>query len=303
VDDRRPLLLSIDFEDWHQLVHRRLGLPDWDRPHAELERQTAVLLNLLDELDARATFFLLGMSTVHHPDLVREIVRRGHEPACHGFAHARVYQQTKEEFRADLERALEAIADTAGRRPLAYRAAAFSINRQTPWAYEVLAEAGIRYDSSQYDSPRIRERIGGIPESPYRLELAGGAELWELPVAVWGSVPVGGGAYWRALPPRLLGRALDGVGRRTAYPVLYFHPYEFDPEPLKAALPPSPSARQRLTSTTRSLWRNTGRQIVARRLREVARSHKLLSYEQAYDDIHRLYGARTRTLSEEGVLV
>ena len=123
MDDRPPLLLSIDFEDWHQLVHRRLGLPDWDRPHAALERQTAVLLDLLDELDARATFFLLGMSTVHHPDLVREIVRRGHEPACHGFAHARVYQQTKEEFRADLERALEAIADAAGRRPVAYRAA------------------------------------------------------------------------------------------------------------------------------------------------------------------------------------
>jgi polysaccharide deacetylase family protein (PEP-CTERM system associated) len=303
VDDRPPLLLSIDFEDWHQLVYRRLGLPDWDRPYAALERQTGVLLDLLDELDAHATFFLLGMSVVHHRDLVQEIVRRGHEPACHGFAHARVYQQTKEEFRADLERALEAIADVAGRRPVAYRAPAFSINRQTPWAYEVLAEAGLRYDSSQYDSPRIRERIGGIPESPYRLELTGGAELWQLPVAVWGSVPVGGGAYWRALPPRVLGRALDGVRRRTAYPVLYFHPYEFDPEPLKAALPRSASARQRLTSTTRSLWRNTGRQIVARRLREVARRYRLLSYEQAYADIHRLYGARTRTLSEEGVLV
>ena len=303
MDERPPLLLSIDFEDWHQLVHRRLGLPDWDRPYAALERQTAVLLDLLDDLDARATFFLLGMSTLHHRELVREIVRRGHEPACHGFAHARVYQQTKDEFRADLERALEAIADATGRRPVAYRAPAFSINRQTPWAYEVLAEVGLRYDSSQYDSPRIRERIGGIPQTPYRLELAGEAELWELPVAVWRSVPVGGGAYWRALPPRLLERALDGVRRRTAYPVLYFHPYEFDPEPLKAALPPSPSARQRLTSTTRSLWRNTGRQIVARRLREVARRNRLLSYEQAYADIHRLYGARTRTLSEEGVLV
>jgi peptidoglycan-N-acetylglucosamine deacetylase len=303
VDGQPALLLSIDFEDWHQLVHRRLGLPDWDRPHAALERQTGVVLDLLDELDARATFFLLGMSVANHRDLVQEIVRRGHEPACHGFAHARVYQQTPDEFRADLERAMEAIADAAGRRPVAYRAPAFSINRQTPWAYEVLAEAGLRYDSSQYDSPRIRERIGGIPESPYRLELGGGAELWELPVAVWGSVPVGGGAYWRALPPRLLGRALDGVRRRTAFPVLYFHPYEFDPEPLRAALPPSPSARQRLSSTTRSLWRNTGRQIVARRLREVARRYRLLSYEQAYDDIHRLYGAGTRTLSEEGVLV
>jgi polysaccharide deacetylase family protein (PEP-CTERM system associated) len=303
VKERPALLLSIDFEDWHQLVHRRLGLPDWDRPHAALERQTGVVLDLLDELDARATFFLLGMSVANHRDLVQEIVQRGHEPACHGFAHARVYQQTREEFRADLERAMEAITDAAGRRPVAYRAPAFSINRQTPWAYEVLAEAGLRYDSSQYDSPRIRERIGGIPQSPYRLELAGGAELWELPVAVWSSVPIGGGAYWRALPPRLLERALDGVRQRTAYPVLYFHPYEFDPEPLRAALPPSPSARRRLSSTTRSLWRNTGRQIVARRLREVARRYRLLSYEQAYDDIHRLYGAGTRTLSEEGVLV
>jgi len=303
VSARPGLLLSIDFEDWHQLVHRRLGLVDWDRTYAALERQTAVVLDLLDELDARATFFLLGMSVANHCDLVQEVVRRGHEPACHGQTHTRVYEQTRDEFRADLERSVATIHDATGRLPVAYRAPAFSINRQTPWAYEVLAEAGFRYDSSQYDSPRIRERLGGIPESPYRLELAGGAELWELPVAVWGSVPIGGGAYWRLLPPRLLERALDGVRRRTAYPVLYFHPYEFDPEPLKAALPPSASARQRLTSTTRSLWRNTGRQIVARRLREVARRYKLLSYEQAYDDIDRLYGTRTRALSEEGVLV
>ena len=303
VSARPGLLLSIDFEDWHQLVHRRLGLVDWDRTYAALERQTAVVLDLLDELDARATFFLLGMSVANHRDLVQEIVRRGHEPACHGDTHIRVYEQTRDEFRADLERSVATIHDATGRLPVAYRAPAFSINRQTPWAYEVLAEAGFRYDSSQYDSPRIRERIGGIPESPYRLELAGGGELWELPVAVWGSVPVGGGAYWRVLPPRLLERALGGVRRQTAYPVLYFHPYEFDPEPLKAALPPSPSARQRFSSTTRSLWRNMGRQIVARRLREVARRYKLLSYEQAYDDIDRLYGTRTRALSEEGVLV
>jgi len=297
------LLLSIDFEDWHQLVHRRLGLPDWDRPHSALERQTAVLLDLLDELDASATFFLLGMSVANHRDLAQEIVRRGHEPGCHGYAHRRVHEQTRDEFRADLNRAVEVIEDVAGRRPLAYRAPAFSINRDTPWAYDVLAEAGFRYDSSQYDSPRIRRRIGGIPPAPYRLALPESTELWELPVAVWGSVPVGGGAYWRALPRRLLSRALEDVRQQTAYPVLYFHPYEFDPEPLKATLPPSPSSRQNLISTTRSLWRNAGRQLVARRLREVARRYELLSYERAYDDIHRLYGARTRALSKEGVLV
>ena len=303
MEGRPALLLSIDFEDWHQLVHRRLGLPDWDRPHAALERQTTTVLDLLDELDARATFFLLGMSAVNHPELVREIVRRGHEPASHGFAHARVYDQTPDQFRADVERSVEAIADATGRRPVAYRAPAFSINRRTPWAYGMLAQAGFRYDSSQYDSPRIPERIASIPDAPYRLEQADGSDLWELPVAVWRKIPVGGGAYWRVLPQWLLQNALDDLRRRTAYPVLYFHPYEFDPEPLQAALPRSPSARQRLLSRTRSIWRNTGRQILARRLRESARHYELLSYEQAYDHIHRLYGSRTRTLSEEGVLV
>jgi polysaccharide deacetylase family protein (PEP-CTERM system associated) len=303
VGTRPTLLLSIDFEDWHQLVHRGLGLEDWDRPHQALERETGAVLDLLDELDTRATFFLLGMTVANHRELTQEIVRRGHEPACHGYAHRRVYDQTREEFHADVQRAVEVIHDVTGRRPLAYRAPAFSINRRTPWAYETLAEAGLRYDSSQYDSPRIRDRLGGIPTTPYRLELAGQAELWELPVAVWGSLPIGGGAYWRTLPPPLLRRGLAGVRRRTAYPVLYFHPYEFDPEPLKAALPPSPTTRQQLHSTTRSIWRNTGRHLVARRLREVARHYELLSYEQAYDDIHRLYGARTRALSEEGVLV
>jgi polysaccharide deacetylase family protein (PEP-CTERM system associated) len=303
VGARPALLLSIDFEDWHQLVHRRLGLADWDRPHHALERQTILVLDLLDELKSRATFFLLGMTVARHPDLVTEIVRRGHEPACHGYAHHPVHGQTRSEFGDDLARALEVITSAAGKTPVAYRAPAFSITRATPWAFDVLAGAGIAYDSSQYDSPRIHNRIGRIPTAPYRLELSGGGELWELPVAVRGVLPVGGGAYWRVLPGRLLSRALADVRRQNAYPVLYFHPYEFDEEPLEAALPPSPSVRQRLTASTRSLWRNTGRQLVARRLREVARRYELLSYEQAYDDIHRLYGTSTRALSQEGVLV
>jgi peptidoglycan-N-acetylglucosamine deacetylase len=274
------LLLSIDFEDWHQLVHRRLGFDGWDRHHAALERQTAHLLDLLDELGARATFFLLGMSVANERDLVAEIVRRGHEPACHGYAHARVYEQTPDEFRADLDRAVETIVDATGQRPLVYRAPAFSINRRTPWAYDALAEMGFRYDSSQYDSPRVPDRLGQIPTEPYRL-----GDLWELPVT-------GGGSYWRVLPPRNL----------RDFAVLYFHPYEFGPA-LHAELPPGASTKQRLTAAKIVLWRNAGRGLVEKRLRQVARTHRLVSYHQAYGDIDRLYGARTRALSPEGVLV
>jgi peptidoglycan-N-acetylglucosamine deacetylase len=278
--DKPRLLLSIDFEDWHQLVHRRLGFQDWDRPHQALERQTAHLLDLLDELGGRATFFLLGMSVANHRDIVAEIVRRGHEPACHGYAHARVYDQTPDELRADLEQAVELIGDATGRRPLAYRAPAFSINRRTPWAYDVLVEAGFAYDSSQYDSPRVPDRIGDIPSEPYRL-----GELWELPVT-------GGGSYWRVLPPRNL----------RDFAVLYFHPYEFGP-PLRAELPPDATAKQQLGAAMIVAWRNAGRSLVERRLRQVARTHRLVSYHQAYGDLDRLYGTRTRTLSPQGVLV
>jgi polysaccharide deacetylase family protein (PEP-CTERM system associated) len=274
------LLLSIDFEDWHQLVHRRLGFADWDRPHAALERQTAHLLDLLDELGAKATFFLLGMTVARHGELVAEIVSRGHEPASHGYAHARVYDQTPEQFRADLEQSIELISDATGQRPLAYRAPAFSINRRTPWAYDVLLETGFRYDSSQYDSPRVPDRLGDIPTEPYRL-----GELWELPVA-------GGGAYWRVLPPRNL--------RELA--VLYFHPYEFGPV-LRAELPRGATAKQRLSATKVVTWRNFRRNAVEQRLRQVARAHRLVSYHQAYGDINRLHGTRTRALSPQGVLV
>jgi polysaccharide deacetylase family protein (PEP-CTERM system associated) len=274
------LLLSIDFEDWHQLVHRRLGFANWDRPHPALERQTAHLLDLLDELGAKATFFLLGMTVAQHRELVAEIVRRGHEPASHGYAHTRVYDQTPEQFRADLERAVEITIDATGQRPLAYRAPAFSINRRTPWAYDALLEAGFRYDSSQYDSPRVPDRLGDIPAEPYRL-----GELWELPVT-------GGGAYWRVMPPRNL--------RELA--VLYFHPYEFGPS-VRAELPRRASMKQRLSAGKIVAWRNFRRDAVEQRVRHVAQEHRLVSYHQAYGDIDRLYGARTRALSPQGVLV
>ena len=301
------LLLSIDFEDWHQLVRRRAGAPDWDAPGPALERQTKAVLDLLDELGAKATFFFLGITVRRYPELAREIVSRGHEPACHGFAHERVFRQTREEFSDDVERAAALIEETCGRRPLSYRAPAFSINRDTPWAYESLADLGFRYDSSQYDSPKVPNRIGGIPDAPYLLELPSGAELWELPVCVTRmagrTVPIGGGSYWRALPTAAIVRGLRRAGETNPYPVLYFHPYEFDPEPLHARLLDDATLGRRLYAARRSLWRNAGRGLVAKRLRAVASRFRLVSYEQAYGDIVEQHGTRTRALSREGVLV
>ncbi|MEK6274762.1 MAG: polysaccharide deacetylase family protein [Actinomycetota bacterium] len=301
------LLLSFDFEDWHQLVHRRLGRADWSSPGDALERQAQAIFDLLEELGAGATFFVLGMTAERYPDLIREIARRGHELACHGYAHERVHDQTPDAFRRDVEHCAEILERLCGRRPFGYRAPAFSITRDTPWAYEALSELGFRYDSSQYDSPRIPRRIRPVPVTPYRLELPSGRELWEFPITVWRvrgrSVPIGGGAYWRVLPAPILRRALRQVADDNAYPVLYFHPYELDPRRLRAALPESPTPRQRLLTAWKSVQRNPGRRRVADRIRAIAREFPLVSYEEAHGEVVERYGARSRSLSREGVLL
>ncbi len=138
------------------------------------------LFGLLDDLGTAATFFLLGMTVERYPSVIRDVATRGYEIGSHGYAHRRVYTQSEAEFRDDVRRSIDAIGEATGKRPAGYRAPEFSINRDTPWAYDVLAELGFRYDSSQHDNRRIPNRIEP-PAQPYRLELPSGRTLWEFP--------------------------------------------------------------------------------------------------------------------------
>ena len=284
---KRPLALSFDFEDWMQLVRRRLGATDWDTATEGFERQMQVIFGLLTELDARATFFLLGITAARYPHVVEQIAERGDEIACHGYRHSAVYAQSPDEFRSDVEECVALIERLTGSRPLGYRAPAFSINRDTtPWSYEILADCGFRYDSSYYDSPRVPRRIRGVPHAPHRVDLASGRELWELPLAVWRiggrTLPVGGGAYWRVFPAPLLAQALRRIAAVTPYPALYFHPYECDPEPLKVPLRETATPRQRLFAVLKDLQRNPGRRWVTSRIRKIAEEFRFVTYEEAH---------------------
>lgn len=281
-DAARTLLLSIDFEDWHQLVRRRVGVPDWEAPGPALTRQTDRLLGLLAELDVRATFFILGMAARAHPELVVRVAAAGHEIGCHGDAHRLVSAQTRTEFSADLRRACATIEQLCGHRPVGYRAPAFSITRDTPWAYEVLLAEGFRYDASQHDSPRIRHRVVPSSAAPHELALGTG-ELWEFPVAVWRSgslrLPVGGASYWGALPTPVILRGLREAGSLAG---LYLHPYELDPQPLRPELPGSATPPQRAHGAVRAAQRNFARRRASDVLRVIASRHRLIPYGEAH---------------------
>jgi len=280
------LLLSVDFEDWHQLVRRRLGAPGWEQPGPALERQTEALLALFEELSVKATFFVLGMAARAHPQLVRRITAAGHELGCHGDAHLPVFGQTPEEFADDLRAARETIEGLTGQRPVGYRAPAFSITRDASWAYEVLGEQGFAYDASQHDSPRIRHRVPAASAVPHALALPDGRSLWEFPVAVWrtprASVPVGGASYWSLMPAAMV---LHGLGHAGPQAGLYLHPHELDPRPLRVQLTGEPSASQRVHGRLRELQRNLARLRAPAMLRAIAGRYRLIPYGEAYAEL------------------
>jgi polysaccharide deacetylase family protein (PEP-CTERM system associated) len=286
-NDPRTLLVSVDFEDWHQLVRRRVGAANWRDPGPALAGQTRSLLALLEQLGVRATFFVLGVAARSHPNLVEEVAARGHEIACHGDQHLPVHSQSREEFADDLGRAVGTIERLTGTRPLGYRAPAFSIDDRCPWAHEVLAAEGFGYDASEHDSPRLRAAGAGVGRSPYRIELPAG-ELWELPVAVWymhgRRIPVGGPSYWATMPVPLVLLGLRKVGPLAG---LYMHPYEFDPAPLDPRLPPGTPAGQRAHAALRALQRNIARRRAPLTLRAIAERHRLIPYGEAYAQLSR----------------
>lgn len=307
-DPGKPLLLSFDLEDYNQLVGRNLGLTGWDRRGGAFERQMAAVFGLLDEVSAHATFFLLGTTMRHYPEIVQEIAARGDEVACHGFEHRPVFEQGPDEFRRDISAGVELIEGLTGRPPAGYRAPAFSIRRDTVWALEILAELGFTYDSSQYDSPRIPGRLSPAPHAPHELRLPSGKTLWEVPLAVWRPgglrVPIGGGSYWRILPARVLLAGLSSIYGEGGRPALYFHPYELDPQRLTLDLGDSPSPGQRRRSAQIGLISNPGRRRLANRIRAIASQYSLSSYERALAEIQTDgSGAGPRALSGSGELV
>ncbi|MEU6446438.1 polysaccharide deacetylase family protein [Streptomyces sp. NPDC046979] len=82
---------------------------------------TPRFLDVLDGLGVRATFFLLGENVVRHPATARELARRGHELAVHGWAHDRPWLPSPGRDARELLRAAHVVGEAAGRAPFWYR--------------------------------------------------------------------------------------------------------------------------------------------------------------------------------------
>jgi polysaccharide deacetylase family protein (PEP-CTERM system associated) len=226
--------MSIDVEDYFQVsaFAPHIRREDWDSLPCRVERNVDVILGLLDEADAKATFFTLGWIAERYPQVVRSIVDNGHELASHGYGHQRASDLTPEQFRDDITRAKQLLEDLGGVAIRGYRAPSFSINHKNWWAVDELENAGYVYSSSIYPVRHDHYGMPDAPRFPHRPNGEGG--ILELPpttVPLMGrNLPAAGGGWFRLLPYSMSRWMLRRVNAQDRAPCMfYFHPWEVDP--------------------------------------------------------------------------
>lgn len=224
--------LSFDIEDWFQVENFRSVCPyeKWESCELRVEKNTELLLELLEKFNHKATFFILGWVAERKPDLVRKIAAQGHEIASHGYRHEIVYGLTEDSFRKDLLLSKKILENIAGKEVIGYRAPNFSITKDSLWAIDILKELNFKYDSSIFPTS-FHNRYGfdGIKDSNF-FKFQNGIQEFPLTIYKLGKLnfPLAGGGYFRLIPYGVVKKMLKGINRRSKEFIFYLHPWELD---------------------------------------------------------------------------
>ena len=228
--------LTVDVEDYFQVsaFTDSVDQDEWGKHPLRVENNTFKLLDIFDEHQVKATFFVLGWVAERKKGLVLEIAKRGHEVACHGYSHQLIYNQSPEVFRQETLRAKNILEDIIQRQVRGYRAASYSITEKSQWALDILAESGFVYDSSIFPVRHDRYGMPDTPEHPYKLKTPAGHSIIEFPLStakiIKYRLPIAGGGYFRLYPYWLTKAGLTQINRQQKPFIFYLHPWEIDPE-------------------------------------------------------------------------
>lgn len=226
--------LSIDVEGFVESNRESFNIPssyvDKAKENYEIEKNTEAFMELLDELNIRATFFIVGRIARDLPQMVRRAASSGNEIGCHSYEHLRIFNLQRPQFKEGLLSAKKQLEDVSGSRVVGFRAPDFSITQSSIWALDVLSEAGFLYDSSIYPI-RIHD-VYGINDARRGIhKLSNGLIEW--PLATFDLLgmrfPFGGGGYFRLYPLSLTKRCIAAMNKSGSPCMLYIHPYEVGP--------------------------------------------------------------------------
>ncbi len=199
--------ISLDLDNqWSYMkIHGDSG---WEKFPSYLDRFIPHVLKLLDQLNLKTTFFIVGQDAAidKNKKYIRQIVETGHEIGNHSFHHESwLHLYPKEKIRDEILRAENYIENATGVKPVGFRGPGFSWSNNL---LEVLSELNYEYDASTLptfigpfarfyyfrttkltsEEKKERKKLFGTfrdglrPVKPYFWKIDGNKELLEIPV-------------------------------------------------------------------------------------------------------------------------
>lgn len=233
-------ILTFDVEEWFHLLDfdATRTESEWGKYEVRIYENVDRILDILERANTKATFFIIGWVAKTYPDVVKRIAAK-YQIGSHTMNHQLVWQQTPEEFRNDVESSVNLLQDITGQAIECFRAPGFSIRESEPWAFDILADLGIKYDCSIFPAQHAH---GGMPSygAPVpALIKHGDVTIKEFPVSsknFFGKkIIFSGGGYFRLCPYYLIKKWSHD---NPDYLLSYIHPRDLDGgQPMLEGLP------------------------------------------------------------------
>lgn len=228
-------ILTIVIEDYYQVGSFQHLIPNeyWGRFESRLTQNVNATLDLLDNNDSTATFFVCGWIAENYPQIIKKIAEKGHEVGCQGYYHHSIDDLPAQQFIEDIKRSKHVLERLLGKEVKGFRLARGWLKPSQLWLLKDLADMGFKYDSSLthhgfhfVDKPQW----GEIHQHTFADK-----RFYEVPVSSksffgW-SMPIAGGNYWRQFPVWPFNRWIEKWMAKHQQPLVsYFHIWELDPQ-------------------------------------------------------------------------
>ncbi|MFA5541887.1 MAG: polysaccharide deacetylase family protein [Bacteroidales bacterium] len=216
-------ILTIDVEEWFQFFEDLDKGEKYKNYEVRIYENVDRILDLLEENNIKATFFVVGWIAKRYPDIVKRI-SENFEIGSHTMTHKLVGSLNKKEFYNEVYSSVSLIEDLTSKKVRAFRAPGFSIGKNELWAFEVLSDLGFEIDSSFLP---YNFGLNMSKTSPCIIEY-NGIKIKEFPINYRKFLSKGiiycGGGYFRFFPYRLL----KSWVKDSDYFLAYIHPRDLD---------------------------------------------------------------------------
>ena len=275
-------ILTFDVEEWFHLLDFEATRTEeqWKSYEVRIYENMDRIFQILEETDTKATFFVIGWIAKSYPDIVRKISEK-YQVGCHTMSHQLVWQQSRTEFRNDVETGVKMLEDITGRKVECFRAPGFSIRESEAWAFEVLVDLGVTCDSSVFPAHHAHGGMPTFPKAAPTVIKYHGSELKEFPICyktiAGRHVVFSGGGYFRLFPYPLIRK---WSSERQDYLLSYIHPRDLDGgQPVLKGLPLS--RRFKSYVGTKGAAEKLGRLLRDFRFTDIATADKQVAWEKA----------------------